>query len=354
MNKKSYFRNTVAAMTGYTPGEQPKVADIIKLNTNENPYPPSPQVAAAAAKFCTDKLRRYPDPTADGLRNTVAALNNVARENVIIGNGSDDILTMTFRAFTAPELPLACLDPTYSLYLELAKMQEAPVIRIPLAADTFAMPDNLLALAAPANLLIITRPNAPTGNTFPLAKMEQICQNFDGVVMFDEAYADFADDSCMSLAVKYPNVIVMRTLSKSYSLAGIRTGYAVASADIISGMMKLKDSYNMDALAQVIAQAALEDREYFAETVKKVKETRKALTAELTALGFYIVPSATNFLFARPPKRNGEEYFKFLAAKHVFVRYFKQPTTAEYVRITVGTPAEMARLIELTKEFLAQ
>lgn len=352
MSNKNYFRAAVEAMEGYVPGAQPKDFDIIKLNTNENPYPPSPKVKEAVAEFCLDRLRRYPNPTSEPLRESLAKLHGVATENILVGNGSDDVLTITFRAFTSNTLPLACLNPTYSLYLDLAKMQEAKVIQIELANDVFTMPENLLEQAKGANLLIITRPNAPTGNTFALADMEKICQEFDGMVMFDEAYADFAEDSCMEFATKYDNVIVMRTLSKSYSLAGIRTGYAVASAQVIAGMMKLKDSYNMDGVAQVIAQAAIEDRAYFEQNLEKVKIERAKLTTELQNLGFYVVESATNFLFARPPQCNGKEFFDFLAKNHIFVRYFYKEKTSEYVRITVGTPEEMSTLLKATKEFL--
>ena len=354
MCKKSYFRPAVDAMLGYVPGDQPKLDKIIKLNTNENPYPPSPRVQEALNGVSCATLRRYPDPTADRLREVIAALHGVERANVIAGNGSDDILTIAFRAFTSPELPLACLDPTYSLYTDLAAMQEAKVIKIPLSKNDFAPPADLLERATGANLLIITRPNAPTGTTFPLETAENIVQNFDGMVMFDEAYADFAPDNCMALATRYPNVIVMRTLSKSYALAGMRIGYAVATEAVIKGMMKLKDSYNLDSITQLLAAAALSDRDYFAEHVKLVRASRGELVRDLTELGFFIPDSEGNFLFARPPQGDGRGYFEFLKSQAIFVRYFNSPGIDEFVRITIGTPEELAELVTATKEYLAR
>lgn len=352
--KKSYFRPEIEAMTGYTPGEQPKIANLVKLNTNENPYPPSPHVAEAVNKlFDCGRLRRYPDPLADALRDEIAALNGAKRENVIVGNGSDDILTMTFRAFTDPERPLACLNPTYSLYKELAAMQGARVIQIDLDAENFAIPGNVTELAQPANLLIITRPNAPTGNSFDREYMRRICRDFEGVVFFDEAYADFADDNCMEFALEFPNVIVSRTFSKSYSLAGIRMGYAVGCRELIAGLFKVKDSYNLDMLAQTVSLAALKDQTYLKANCEKIKGFRRELTAELEKIGFKVIPSQTNFLFAAPPDRDGERYFKHLRENAIIVRYFKGDVTGRFVRITIGTPAENARLVEVSRAFYA-
>ena len=323
---KSYFRPEIDAMSGYVPGEQPKMADLVKLNTNENPYPPSPKVREVLTNFPYERLRRYPDPMADALR--------------------DDILTMAFRCFTAPDRPLACLNPTYSLYPELAKMQGAPVIRIDLdPAAGFTMPENLLEQAEKANLLIITRPNAPTGNSFPFEFMREICRNFDGVVLFDEAYADFADDNCMELAKEFDNVLVSRTFSKSYSLAGLRLGFAVGNATLIHGMFKVKDSYNLDMLTQELARAAFADQRYMKENAARIRATRGELAEALRALGFDVVPSQTNFLFAAPPDGDGQRCFLKLREAAVIVRYFSGPVTGRYVRITIGTPEETARLL---------
>ncbi len=347
---KKYLRPEIAQMSGYAPGEQPKIANLCKLNTNENPFPPSPGLAKALAEFDCSSLRRYPDPTADALRDELAALNGVARENIIAGNGSDDILTMIFRAFTAPDRPMACPEPTYSLYPVLAAMQNAPVKRIPLRPHTFSLPENFLEQARGANLLAMARPNAPTGNTFPMEEMRRICAGFDGMVLIDEAYADFADDNCIGLLREFENVIISRTFSKSYSLAGLRFGYAVSSPEVIENMMKLKDSYNVDALTQRLAMAAARDSGYMRGNCAETIRLRKQLAEALTGMGFETVPSCSNFIFCAPPDRNGHRCFEELRKQAVIVRYFDAPSTREYVRITVGTEEEMKRLVATLAE----
>ncbi len=352
MNKyKSYFRSAVDALAGYAPGEQPKMLDLVKLNTNENPFPPSPAVLGALESFDGAMLRRYPDPMADSLCAAIAEVNNVTRDMVVAGNGSDDILTMTFRAFTAPDKPVAVMEPTYSLYPVLAAMQEAPVIRIALQEDkNFALPEDVLEQAAGANMLIITRPNAPTGNTFPKDDIRSIAAKFDGIVFIDEAYADFAEDNCMDLVHEFSNVIVSRTSSKSLALAGLRFGYAVANPVIIEGLNKLKDSYNMDMITQKLAEAAVRDQDYLAATVAKVKALRAELTADLKKLNFNCVETQANFIFAAPPDNDGAKAFKFLRDHAVIVRYFPGEVTGKYLRITVGTAAQNKRLIDVLTE----
>lgn len=348
---KSYFRSVVDAMAGYAPGEQPKMLDLVKLNTNENPFPPSPAVLGTLESFDGTMLRRYPDPMADALCSAIAEVNNVTRNMVVAGNGSDDILTMTFRAFTAPDKAVAVMEPTYSLYPVLAAMQEARVIKIALQENNdFAMPEDVLKQAAAANILIITRPNAPTGNTFPKEDIRKIASEFDGIVFIDEAYADFADDNCMDLVHEFSNVIVSRTSSKSLSLAGLRFGYAVAHPTIIEGLNKLKDSYNMDMITQKLAEAAVRDQEYLAATVAKVKKLRADLAAALQKLNFKLIPSQANFIFAAPPDNDGAKAFKFLRDHAVIVRYFPGEVTGKYLRITVGTEAQNQRLIDVLSE----
>ena len=348
---KSYFRSAVDALAGYAPGEQPKMLDLVKLNTNENPFPPSPAVLGALESFDGSMLRRYPDPMADSLCSAIAEVNGVTRNMVIAGNGSDDILTMTFRAFTAPDKPVAIMEPTYSLYPVLAAMQEAPVIKIALQEDkNFALPADVLTQAAEANLLIITRPNAPTGNTFPKEQIREIAANFDGILFIDEAYADFAEDNCMDLVNEFANVIVSRTSSKSLALAGLRFGYAVANPVIIEGLNKLKDSYNMDMLTQSLAEAAIRDQEYLQTTLAKVKTLRAELAAELKKLNFTLVDTQANFIFAAPPDNDGAKAFKFLRDHAVIVRYFPGEVTGKYLRITVGTAAQNQRLIQVLQE----
>ena len=346
---KSYFRPEIDALAGYTPGEQPKLRRLVKLNTNENPYPPSPRVAEALKEFSLDDLRRYPDPTADALREDIAAHWVVKRENVICGNGSMDLLTMIFRAFTDPERPAAMFDPCYSLYPVLAAMQEAPVIRMPLDPVTFELARPLAELAKGANLVVLTRPNAPTGTSAARDEVESFCAGFDGIVAIDEAYADFADDNCMEFASKYDNVLVLRTFSKSYSLAGLRLGYAVGNAVLIDGLMKLKDSYNVDMLTQVVGRAAFADTDTLAAHTTAVRATRERLTAELGKLGYTVIPSQSNFLFASPPDGDGEGVFKKLRRNAVIVRHFPGEVTGRFVRITVGTDAETDRLLEVLR-----
>ena len=345
---KSYFRPEIDALAGYTPGEQPKLQRLVKLNTNENPYPPSPKAMEAIRNLSADALRRYPDPAADALCKAVAARYGVDRNQVIAGNGSDDILTMVFRAFTAPDKPVAVLEPSYSLYPVLAAMQGAPVIRIPLVGDNFALPEDILEQAKDANFLAIVRPNAPTGTQFPKEAMRKICAGFDGIVMIDEAYADFASDNCMDLVREFPNLVVSRTFSKSYSFAGMRLGYAVSSPEVIYGLGKLKDSYNVDAVAQAAGLASFEDTEYFGWTRDAICRDREQLRNDLQELGFKIVPSEANFLFAAPPDGDGEGCFRYLRENAVIVRYFPGPVTGAYVRITIGTPEQNAELLELT------
>ena len=350
MPEKSYFRPEIDAMAGYVPGEQPKIANLIKLNTNENPYPPSPSVKEALAGLDYDMLRRYPDPTALKLRTAIAGLYHLDVENIIVGNGSDDILTMIFRAFTDNSRSMAMFDPSYSLYQELAAMQGASVVKVKLVGRDFALPQDILRQIAGCNLLMLTRPNAPTGTLVPLDEVREICRKFDGIVVIDEAYGDFAPDNCMMLVREFSNVIVMRTFSKSYSLAGIRLGYAAAGKEVISGLMKLKDSYNIDRLAQLVGEAAFQDQKSLAENCRKVCEDRAKLKSALETIGFEIPESAANFLFAMPPDGDGEKAFRYLRENAVVVRYFPGPVTGRYIRITIGTPEENSKLFALLEK----
>ena len=346
----SYFRPELDAMEGYTPGEQPKTADVIKLNTNENPFPPSPGVRQALLDFETARLRRYPDPVASALLKEFAEMNGYGPENIIAGNGSDDLLTILTRCFTDANRAMACFDPSYSLYPTLAKLQGARCIQIPLT-DDFDLPDNAPEQAKGANLFFIARPNAPTGNSFAKEKIEALCAGFDGIAVIDEAYADFAADTCMDLPRKYANTVVTRTFSKSRCLAGLRFAFAVAHPKIIEGMMKMKDSYNVSMLTQVLAMASLRDREYFDGCVAKIKSNRKRLADGLRAYGFQVLPSETNFLFVKPPCE-AKDYFTELKRRNIFVRYFPMERTRAYVRITVGTEEEIGALLEATGEIL--
>jgi histidinol-phosphate aminotransferase len=343
---KSYFRPAIDAMSGYTPGEQPVIPDLIKLNTNENPYPPSAKAMAMMGNTDFSMLRLYPNPTGDPLRDQIAEIYGLKRKNIILGNGSDDILTMMFRCFTDAQHPVAFVDPTYSLYPVLAEIQGAPCIKVPLNAD-FSLSDDLEAQASEANLFILTRPNAPTGNGFPLERVKQLCREFDGIILIDEAYADFSSDNCIELVNEFSNVVVSRTLSKSSSAAGVRLGFAMANEKLIDGLMKVRDSYNVCMLAQVAASAILGDREHLAECLVKIKSTRDRLSRELEKIGFEVVPSEANFVFAAPPDGDGEACFNYLRENAVIIRYFPGPVTGKYIRITVGADDQINRLLEL-------
>ncbi|MBO5723293.1 MAG: histidinol-phosphate transaminase, partial [Lentisphaeria bacterium] len=312
----SYFRQEIDAMSGYAPGEQPKDFDeVIKLNTNECPYPPAPGVKKVLEDFDPFKLRLYPDPVSQDLRKEFGAMNGYSADHIMTGNGSDDLLTIITRCFTDREKALVCFDPSYSLYPTLAKLQGAECIRIPLT-ENFDIPENVLDLAQKGNLFFIARPNAPTGNLLSKDAMHHICRNFKGIVVIDEAYADFSEDNCMDFVKLYSNVIITRTFSKSRSLAGLRFSFAVAHPKIIDGMMKMKDSYNVSMLTQKVAMASLKDNDYFTSTVRKVCRNREILAESLHALGFEINPSQANFLFAKPPV-NAENYFNGLKKHNI-------------------------------------
>lgn len=332
----------VDAMEGYTPGEQPACRDIIKLNTNENPYPPTPEIGKALAAFDYRVLRRYPDPMGKALRNRVAEIHGCAVENVFVGNGSDEVLALATRAFVKDGGSVACFDPTYSLYPVLSEIRNVGCRKVSLNAD-FSWRDPPVDLDS--DLFFLTNPNAPTSVRYAKDKIRAFCASFHGVVLIDEAYADFAEDNCMDMAIaqENENVIVSRTLSKSFSLAGIRTGYCVGPANLIDAMYKIKDSYNLDGVTQVVALAALNDLDWMRTNAAKIKATRAALAKELRSRGWTMPDSETNFLFARPPDGDAKRRFDALREKHIFVRYFT--STPEYIRITIGTDEEMAALL---------
>lgn len=339
-----YARPAISAISGYVPGEQPKDRRYIKLNTNENPYPPSPAVKQALRATDPERLRLYPDPVAAELRAEAARISGLpGPEWVLAGNGSDDLLTIAARTFVAPGAPLAYADPSYSLYPVLADLQGAVRRPVPLAAG-FALPADAAQLAGDAPILFLARPNAPTGNTFPLAAMHDLCRMFRGVVWIDEAYADFADDNCLTFVQEYPNVVVSRTFSKSYSLAGLRLGFAFARPELIAEMMKVKDSYNVSRLTQELGLAALRDREYLAENVRRVRQTREWTAAAAAKLGCDVIPAAANFLFLRPP-RPADRMFRSLRERGILVRHFPGGRTGDRLRVTIGTDEEMQAFI---------
>lgn len=338
---RSLIASHVAAMEGYVPGEQPKGGDIIKLNTNENPYPPSPCVREALASFDYERLRLYPDPLFMAMRERVAQMHSCPVECVFVGNGSDEVLALATRAFVSDGGSVASFDPSYSLYPVLAAIRNVEWLRVPLA-DGFQwrIPD------VNADLFFLTRPNAPTGIAYDKGAVANFCRSFAGVVIIDEAYADFADDNCMDLATATDNrnVIVSRTLSKSFSLAGIRAGYCVGPAPLIDAMYKIKDSYNLDGVTQAVALAALKDLDWMRENARKIKATRSRVADALRERGWTMTRSSTNFLFARPPDGDAKRIFEALRDKRIFVRYFA--STPEYLRITIGTDGQMDALLK--------
>jgi histidinol-phosphate aminotransferase len=339
----TYFRENIEKLEPYTPGEQPSDPKVIKLNTNENPYPPSPKVMAAIAAITPEQLRRYPHPLGNQFRDIAAGIFGVTRENVICGNGMDDLLNMSVRAFSGPEAALVYPKPTYTLYAVLANIQASMVREVPFPPD-FSLPIDGL-VAARGRVTYVANPNAPTGTLVPVEDLGRLADRLDGVLCIDEAYVDFARQDCMSLARTRKNVLVMRTLSKGYSLAGLRFGFAVGDKDLIAGLMKVKDSYNVDAVAIAAATAALADQPYRETTRQKVIAERKRLAAALERLGMPALPSESNFLFALARRTSARELYESLKARGILVRYFNIPGVSDRLRITVGTPEQNDALI---------
>ena len=336
----AYIRKTVQELEAYAPGEQPKVAGLIKLNTNENPYPPSPAVVRALREFSAESLRLYPDPVCSALRERLAALNGCAPEQVFVGNGSDEVLRLATRAFTPPGGAVASFDPSYSLYPVLAAAEEVGFQRVPLA-DGFGWTEPPADLKA--SLFFLANPNAPTGVFYPLETIRAFCRRFKGVVLVDEAYVDFSGGrNCLELAKEMPNVLIGRTMSKSFSLAGLRIGWAIGSAELVGALYKLKDSYNVDRLAQALALAALGDMAWMQDNARRIAATRERVAAELAKRGFRVIPSASNFLFVSPPAgTTASGLFAGLRAKKILVRYFPGNRTGDYLRVSIGTDAQM-------------
>ena len=346
----SYFRPNIEAMSGYTPGEQPQVNRIIKINTNENPYPPSPKAVEALKNLDCFTLRRYPEPISQPVINAACEVYGCAKNEVIVGNGSDDILTILFRSFAGENDTAGSLDPSYSLYPVLSNIQGATFRKISLT-ENFDLPEDLAEQAEGCSLFFITCPNAPTANVFDQEKIKDFCRKFNGIVVIDEAYADFAEQNCLEFYKEFDNVVITRTLSKSYSLAGIRLGLAFANPTLIGGMLKVKDSYNVNALSQTMAEQALLDQEYFKECTEKILATREMTAKALEELGFEVLPSQTNFRFVLPPV-NALTYFEELKKRHIFTRYFKDERISKYVRVSIGTEEEMQEFLSATKEII--
>ena len=351
-----YWSDIVHRLTPYVPGEQPVVAHPVKLNTNENPYPPSPRVLDAIREALGgggEALRRYPDPTALKLRQTVAAYHGIRPEQVFAGNGSDEVLALAFQALLKHSEPLLFPDISYSFYPTYARLFEIDYRTVALD-EAFAI--NVDDYAAPNGGVLFPNPNAPTGRPLPLAEIERlVARNTESVVVIDEAYVDFGAESAVALIDRYPNLLVVQTVSKSRSLAGMRVGFAFGHASLIDAMNRVKDSFNsypLDRLAQAAAIAAYEDDAWFRDTCAKVIASRERLAAGLTALGFDVVPSAANLLFARHPGQDAATLVSRLREREIFVRHFKAPRIDQHLRISVGTDAECDILLRALREII--
>lgn len=340
------IRASVERLAAYTPGEQPRTNDFVKLNTNENPYPPSPAVAEVLRTFDPARLRLYPDPVCGELRAKLAELHGVGPENVFVANGSDEALALCTRAFVEDDGAVGYFEPSYSLYPVLADIRVVAKRPVALGPDyDWRMPADFRA-----SLFFLTCPNAPTGMRYPKAAIRDFCAGFEGVVLVDEAYVDFAEAHCMDLAATSDRVLVLRTLSKSYSLAGLRVGYVVGPARLIAALFKIKDSYNLDALSQRIALAAVSDGAHMRANAARIKATRARLAAALAAAGHRVYPSEANFLWVRPAAVAARALYERLKARRILIRYFAGERTGECVRITVGTDVEVDRLLEAMRE----
>lgn len=342
-----HVRSSIRAMTGYTPGEQPRTDEFIKLNTNENPYPPSPRVVEAIQAALTgDRLRKYPDPTGLAFRKAAGRVLDVDPEAILIGNGSDDILTILTRAFVPEGGLIASPAPSYVLYRTLADIQGARFVTVPFTPEWDLPRPWPVAGAA---LTYVPNPNSPSGSTIARARLEEFAGELGTPLVIDEAYADFAEDTCLELVRRWAGsspVIVTRTLSKSYSLAGIRFGFAIAAPEVVHELIKVKDSYNCDVLSQVAATAALEDQEYFHTTRGRVLRTRERMERELASLGFLVCPSQANFVWCRRSDRPVKPIYEQLKRRGVLVRYMDYRELGDGLRISVGTEEEIDRLME--------
>jgi histidinol-phosphate aminotransferase len=343
--KQMKFWNTrLREMAEYIPGEQPEgLDDFIKLNTNENPFPPSKAVLEAIKESCGDKLRRYPNPTSIALRTLFAKENGFNVDNIFAGNGSDEIFTLLFRGFIEPDGVAAFPYPSYSLYYSLAEANGIKYDKINLDKNLDVDFDRFLKKKY--SLVIIANPNNPTGRGCGLKEVKSFLDKFRGLLVIDEAYVDFCGETLLSFAKDFENVIVTRSFSKSYSLAGLRVGLAVAGSDIIRGLFKLKDSYNVDILAEAGARAALLDKKGFKYNLEMVRSNKEYLEEKLDEMGFNTVPSKANFVFTKHPSVGSRELYEGLKEKKVLVRFFEGPIQSEYIRISVGTMMEIKKLV---------
>ena len=351
MNK--FWSPIVATLKPYIAGEQPRIQNLIKLNTNENPYGPSPKAIAAMQAAVTESLKLYPDPSALALRQAIARFHGVTADEVFVGNGSDEVLAHAFVALLKHDRPLLYPDITYSFYPTYCRLFGIESVEIPLKDDfTVGLSD----YDRPAGAIILPNPNAPTGIGLPLVAIEKLVASHpDLPVVIDEAYIDFGGESAIPLTRRHDNLLVVHTLSKSRSLAGLRVGYAIGQRPLIDALERVKDSFNsypLDRVAQAGATAAIDDREWLDETRGKVMESRERVSGALRQRGFEVLPSQANFVFARHPGHSGEALAKGLRERAVLVRHFAKPRISDFLRITIGTPEECDRLVAAIEEIV--
>jgi len=349
----------------YVPGEQPKVTGLIKLNTNENPYPPSPKVLSAVASAVDGRLRLYPDPTAQPLRERLARLHGCSPDQIIVGNGSDELLALGVRAFVEPSAPamtpddtasrnrVQYLSPSYSLYPVLAETHGAITHPVPLLPD-FGLPSvaNLQSGGLwdfRAALTFVTTPNAPSGRGYSSQELDALCAAMKGVVVLDEAYVDFAEENALELCLKHPHVLVSRSFSKAYSLCFQRVGYWVGHAELIASLHRIRDSYNVNGLGQVAALATLGDLPHYRRNFRRIIASRARLGRELAGLGWQVLPSQTNFLLVRPPGPPARQWLEALRQRKILVRWFASPGLEAFLRITIGSEEEVDTLLETVR-----
>jgi histidinol-phosphate aminotransferase len=364
-NPVQLVRRLVRRLEPYLPGEQPVIKGLVKLNTNENPYPPSPKVRKAVSAAVDDRLRLYPNATCEILRERLAGLHGCRPDNIIVGNGSDELLAMAVRTFVDPLLgrfrrvfrsTVQYFTPSYSLYPVLAEIHGAARNPVRLNPD-FSIPAFRELRRSQlwdfrAGLSFITTPNAPGGCAYSTSELEQLCIAQKGVVVLDEAYVDFASENALGLALKYPHVLVARTFSKAYSLCFQRVGYFVGHPELIAALNKIRDSYNVNGLGQVAALATLDDLPYYRANFKAIVQSRDEVGQELNQIGFRVLPSQTNFILARPPKFPAEEWQRKLRERKLLVRWFSHPDIREYLRITIGTPEEMRAFLNVVRDII--
>lgn len=349
-----FWSPIVHSLTPYVPGEQPKVSNLIKLNTNENPYGPSEKVLAALTEQADERLRLYPDPNASDLKETIAKYHNITADHVFVGNGSDEVLAHAFMGLLKKQKPLLFPDISYSFYPVYCGLYEIDFQTMPLN-DQFEIQANDYAIENGG--IIFPNPNAPTGRVLALTEIERILRaNTTSVVVVDEAYIDFGGETAISLVNQYPNLLVTQTLSKSRSLAGLRVGFAVGHPDLIEGLERVKNSFNsypLDRFAINGAIAAYEDEAYFQDCCKKIINNREQLIDELQGLGFETIPSSANFIFTTHKDKAAEEIASYLRKQSIIVRYFNKPRIDNYLRITIGTTEECQQLIAALKALLS-